>query len=183
MFRNLASSLLLTERDKAFYEDLHGPDGRRINAPAVAGRVITTLEKAKEVRSLVEKCITLARQALPHEAAAKEFATSAKRFSDEWRTWRRSDRWQKWAGAMAPAVTARRRALQMLGNKEAVDILFTDVAPRFVDRPGGYTRIVRLAKPRLGDAGTRAILEFVGTHERQQTRSEQPSFSNDAETL
>ena len=41
------------------------------------------------------------------------------------------------------------------------------MGPRFADRPGGYTRVLRLAKPRLGDAGIRAILEFVGTHERK----------------
>lgn len=181
MLRNLASSLFLTERDSDFYEGLTGPDGRKINAPGVSGRVITTLEKAKEVRSLVEKCITLARQSLPHEDAAKEFATSARRNTEEWRSWRKSDRWQKWARAMAPAVAARRRALKMLGDKEAVSILFADVAPRFVDRPGGYTRIVRLAKPRLGDAGTRAILEFVGTRDRQHVRSVQPAFTSDAE--
>ena len=47
-------------------------------------------------------------------------------------------------------------------TKQAVSVLFEEVAPRFADRDGGYTRILRLAKPRLGDAGTRAILEFVG---------------------
>jgi large subunit ribosomal protein L17 len=50
------------------------------------------------------------------------------------------------------------------------------VAPRFADRPGGYTRIVRLAKPRLGDAGTRAILEFVGVRDRVVQRSTKPAF-------
>lgn len=50
----------------------------------------------------------------------------------------------------------------LLGDKQAARILFEKVAPRFVDRPGGYTRILKLATPRLGDAGPRAILEFVG---------------------
>jgi len=40
-------------------------------------------------------------------------------------------------------------------------LVFEVIAPRFADRPGGYTRILKLAKPRLGDAGERAILEFV----------------------
>ena len=52
--------------------------------------------------------------------------------------------------------------IQLLGDKQATRILFEVVAPRFVDRPGGYTRILKLSKPRLGDAGQRAILEFVG---------------------
>ena len=55
-------------------------------------------------------------------------------------------------------------------------MLFDEVAPRFVDRPGGYTRILRLAKPRLGDAGTRAILEFVGVRDRVVERSVRPTF-------
>ena len=54
----------------------------------------------------------------------------------------------------------------LLGNKQAAKFCFEVVAPRFADRPGGYTRILRLAKPRLGDAGTRAILEFVGVRDR-----------------
>ena len=52
--------------------------------------------------------------------------------------------------------------IQLLGDKHAARILFEKIAPRFTDRPGGYTRILKLATPRLGDAGPRAILEFVG---------------------
>ncbi len=64
----------------------------------------------------------------------------------------------------------------MHGDKQAVYGLFDTVAPRFTDRPGGYTRILRLAKPRLGDAGTRAILEFVGVRDRVVERSVRPTF-------
>jgi large subunit ribosomal protein L17 len=59
-----------------------------------------------------------------------------------------------------------------------VRALFSAVAPRFMDRPGGYTRVVRLAKPRLGDAGTRAILEFVGVRDRVVQRSQKPAFDD-----
>jgi len=55
----------------------------------------------------------------------------------------------------------RRRAFSKLRNKEAVEKLFETLGPRFADRPGGYCRIVKLAKRRLGDGGERAILEFV----------------------
>ncbi|MCA9155486.1 MAG: 50S ribosomal protein L17 [Planctomycetales bacterium] len=170
LLRNLASALFLTERDAEFDE----------NAPKVKGRIITTLPKAKEVRPLVEKCITIARRALPQIEAAEQHGTSADRNSDEWKRWRNSDQWQKWANAMAPVVAARRRALQLLGDKQAVRILFDDIAPRFKDRPGGYTRIMKLAKPRLGDAGDRAILEFVGQHDRVAQRSERPAFDSES---
>ena len=166
LLKNLASALFLTERD-AEDDD---------NKPKVKGRIVTTLEKAKEVRPVVEKCITLARRSMEAQDAADEFATDAERNSEAWRQWRKSDQWKKWAQAIAPVVTARRRALELLGDKQAVRILFDEVAPRFADRPGGYTRIMRLAKPRLGDAGTRAILEFVGVRDRVGRKAEAPKF-------
>ena len=161
LLRNLASALMLTERDAEFDD----------NKPKIQGRIITTLQKAKEVRPLVEKCVTIARRALPQQQAASEFATTAARNSAEWRTWRKSDRWRKWNQAISPVVAARRRALVLLGDKQAVSILFETIAPRFTDRDGGYTRVLRLAKPRLGDAGTRAVLEFVGVRDRVAQRA------------
>jgi large subunit ribosomal protein L17 len=68
--------------------------------------------------------------------------------------------------------------MQLIGDKQAPPVLFDRVAERFVDRPGGYTRIVRLATPRLGDAGTRAILEFVGKNDRVKKKSVKPSFAD-----
>ncbi len=180
MLRNLASSLFLTERDESFYEDLTNPDGTKVNPPRFKGRVVTTLQKAKEVRPLVEKCITIAKKALPYEQAAEEFSTDAERNTEAWKKWREGDEWQKWNAALAPAVSARRRAFSMLRDKQAVEILFEEVAPRFEDRTGGYTRVMRLATPRLGDAGTRAILEFVGVHDRVSQTSQMPAFEDDA---
>ena len=183
LLRNLACSLILTERNEMYYEGLMQPDGKTVvNAPGHKGRIVTTWHKAKEVRPLVEKCVTIAKKALPHEEAAREFESDAERNSEQWRQWRKSDQWQQWASAMAPAVAARRRAFQILRDKEAVTILFEDIAPRFVDRPGGYTRIMRLAQPRLGDAGTRAILEFVGQHDRVTTReATKPAFEDESD--
>lgn len=170
MLKNLASSLFLTERDAEFES----------NAPKVKGRIVTTLQKAKEVRRLVERSISLARRSLVHSERAASFETSAERGSAEWRRWRESDQWRQWTQAVAPVVNARRRALQMLGDKQAVRILFDEIAPRFADRAGGYTRVLKLSKPRLGDAGQRAILEFVGVHDRVVVKSERPSFDGDA---
>jgi large subunit ribosomal protein L17 len=56
---------------------------------------------------------------------------------------------------------ARRRALALLGSKRAVKVLFEDIAPLYNDRNGGYTRIVRLAKSRLGDGTDLCYLELV----------------------
>jgi large subunit ribosomal protein L17 len=134
--------------------------------PKVRGRIVTTLQKAKEVRPLVEKCITIARKSIEPANRAKQLEPSAAKGTDAWKTWRNGKGWQDWAVARAPAIAARRRALQLLGNKAAVHVLFEEIAPRMLNRPGGYTRILRLATPRLGDAGTRAILEFVGMNDR-----------------
>ena len=154
LLRNLASALMLTERETEAGEQ---------GAPKVAGRIVTTLAKAKEVRPLVERCVTIAKRGLDAADKAREFAPSADRDSAAWKQWRQSAAWTNWARAVAPAVKARRRVVQLLGDKQAARILFERIAPRFVDRPGGYTRILKLATPRLGDAGPRAILEFVGT--------------------
>ena len=85
-------------------------------------RIITTLPKAKELRPIAEKVVTLGRR--------------------------------------ADSVHARRLAAQWLTDRDLVHRLFAEIGPRFVSRPGGYTRIVKLG-PRRGDGAELAVLEFV----------------------
>jgi large subunit ribosomal protein L17 len=172
LLRSLASALFLTERDEA---DVVPPN----KPPKVKGRIVTTIQKAKEVRPLVERCIHLACRALPHQDAADQLEPSAERHSEPWLAWRRSEQWRDWAKAIAPVVAARRRALRLLGDKKAVRILFEEIAPRFTDRNGGCTRVLRLASPRLGDAGTPAILELVGRNDRVRRKAARPVFETD----
>ncbi len=97
MFRNLVTDLLRNEQIK------------------------TTEAKAKAIRPLAEKMITLGKD-----------------------------------GTLA----ARRQALAYVYDKDVVTKLFDDLSERFADRPGGYTRIVKLG-PRLGDGAPQVILELV----------------------
>jgi len=87
------------------------------------GRIQTTEAKAKELRPIAEKLITLARKDPMN-------------------------------------VAAQRQAVAFLRSKDSVHNLFHTVGPRFTERPGGYTRIVKL-DPRLGDAAPMAYIELV----------------------
>jgi len=172
MFRNMACSLIRSVR-------VDEDDDQR---PKVPGRIVTTLAKAKELRPIVDKLVTLARKAAPHEERAKEFATSAERNTAEWKSWRESEQWNKWNQAIAPAVTIRRRAFAKLRDNQAVDVLFDELVERFEGRPGGYTRVIRLATVRLGDAGKQALIEFVGERDRVRSKRSAPVVTEEEQT-
>jgi large subunit ribosomal protein L17 len=102
--------------------------------------ISTTIEKAKEIKPFVEKLITLAKKGkLEH----------------------------------------RRRAISLLGNRAIVDYedgqskkqgtvvgkLFSEIDPRYLERPGGYTRIIRLSLRRLGDNGELVLIQLLGKDE------------------
>lgn len=102
--------------------------------------IATTIEKAKEVKPFAEKLITLAKKG---------------------------------------TLDARRRAIRLLGNRAIVSYednkpvrkgtvigkLFSDIGPRYLDRPGGYTRIIKRALRRLGDNGELVNLQLVAKEE------------------
>ena len=100
------------------------------------GSVTTTVAKAKAFQPMAEKLITLARKGIRR----KEEGTPE--------------------GAAAH-LHAVRRAAQLMPHKPAVRRLFNDVAPAVGDRPGGYTRILRLSQSRLGDRAPLAMLMLV----------------------
>ncbi|UCG47154.1 MAG: 50S ribosomal protein L17 [Phycisphaerales bacterium] len=102
--------------------------------------VSTTIEKAKEVKPFAEKLITLAKKG---------------------------------------TLSARRRAIALLGNRDIIEYedgraikkgtivgkLFSELGPRYLDRSGGYTRIIRLSLRRLGDNGQLVLLQLIGPDE------------------
>ena len=84
-------------------------------------KITTTEARAKQVRGLAEKMITLGKQGGLH---------------------------------------SRRQALSFIFDKKVTDKVFTELAPRYAERPGGYTRITKLG-PRLGDGAVMVQLEMV----------------------
>jgi len=72
------------------------------------------------------------------------------------------------------SLHARRQAIARLSNKEVVRKLFAEIGPRFADRPGGYTRIIKRAQRRLGDGGETAIIELLHADERMATAAPRP---------
>ncbi len=84
-------------------------------------KIVTSEAKAKEIRSLAERVITLGKDG---------------------------------------SLTSRRQALAFITEKKVVEKLFDDVAPRYANRAGGYTRLVKLG-PRCGDNAAMAQIELV----------------------
>jgi len=69
-------------------------------------------------------------------------------------------------------LQARRRVASRLQDEDAAKKLVEDVGPRFADRPGGYTRIIKLARRRVGDGTQLCLLEFVEKREVRKAEEE-----------
>lgn len=70
-------------------------------------------------------------------------------------------------------LAARRHVAKTVQNPEVLRKLFDEIAPRYVDRPGGYTRVLRLGARRKGDNAQRAILELVGEKDEGRKKKKQ----------
>lgn len=78
-------------------------------------------------------------------------------------------------------VHARRIALKSLHHRDVVNLLFDEIAPKYVDRPGGYTRVVKLGQ-RQGDGAQMAILELVDFDTAQKKKKEKQAALEKAKT-
>src|SRR5688572_27865032 len=114
-------------------------------------RLVTTLPKAKELRPFAERAITLGKRAL--SAEAPESALHARRLAAAYFFSGNTNR--------VPDGGYKRPRAPRTAGVLALDKLFDDVAARFVDRPGGYTRILKLGA-RRGDGAEMALIELIG---------------------
>src|SRR6476620_1660815 len=141
MLRNLATSLINSRDD----------------------RIVTTLPKAKELRPFIEKAITLSRRAASlegngSEAAGVHLRRQAASFFH--------------AGNHGRATTTRRGQIPppRSASVAALRRLFDELGERFKDRPGGYTRIIKMGR-RAGDGAELAIIELVDNAREKEAQS------------
>jgi large subunit ribosomal protein L17 len=116
-------------------------------------RIVTTVAKAKAVRPFVERLITLAKRNNLH---ARRLVLAR-------------------LGPPSKAEVNPDDDDEKADRRDVIVKLFQDIAPRYADRPGGYTRIVKRHERRLGDAGETAYLELLKAGEKKvQKRSAPP---------
>ena len=77
--------------------------------------------------------------------------------------------------AKEDSVHHRRLAASRLGDKDTVRKLFREIGPAYRDRPGGYTRIIKIAKRRVGDAAIQVLFGFVPSGAQAQTQAKTPA--------
>jgi large subunit ribosomal protein L17 len=127
----------------------------------VEERLITTLPKAKELRPFAERVITLGKRAL--SAEGPEQALHLRRQAAAYFHSGNSNR--------TPDGGYKRPRAERTAGVAAVDKLFDEIAARYTDRPGGYTRILKLGA-RRGDGAEMALIELIGSEVAQPAAEE-----------
>jgi large subunit ribosomal protein L17 len=122
-------------------------------------RIETTLPKAKELRPFAEKAITLGRHGLNADSPAR--AVHLRRIASTY-----FHAGNKTGPDRRPDGGYKRPRPVRTAGVAAVQKLFGELGPRFADRPGGYTRIVKLGR-RKGDGAEMAIIELLGSEHRR----------------
>jgi large subunit ribosomal protein L17 len=118
-------------------------------------RIITTLPKAKELRPFAERAITLGKRALASEVP--EASLHARRLAAAYFHSGNTNR--------IPDGGYKRPQAPRTAGVFALEKLFDEIAARFADRPGGYTRILKLGA-RKGDGAEMALIELIGSEAR-----------------
>ena len=127
-------------------EHRHAMLGNMVTSLFRSERIFTTIPKAKEAKKFAEHLITQARRG--NAAAA--------------------------GGEEARRLALRRQIARTVHDPAILKKLFDEIAPRYVDRPGGYTRILRLSTMRVGDSAQKAILELLKKDEEGRKKKKTP---------
>ncbi len=152
------------------------------------GEIRTTLTKAKELRPFAERMITLARKGTLQSRQRLIAALGDRAVIDR----EQQEKYDQMSDAQRQKVlrarSGRRHRAGVVPaayNKKKIPFvaqsvihkLITDIAPRYADRPGGYTRIIRLGTRRIGDNSDLAVLQLVGDEEGPATSERRKTMS------
>ncbi len=116
------------------------------------GQITTTIPKAKAVQPFVEKIITRAKKGDLHSRRIVASKLNDRVMADN------------------EDLVDRNRYGELRKGPKLVKHVMEEVAPRFKDRPGGYTRIVRIGSRRIGDAAELCVLQLVGDEDGPEIR-------------
>jgi len=142
------------------------------------GQIVTTIPKAKCVQPFVEKIITSAKSGTLHDRRNVIAKLGGDRRGFEWLYLPKKpsegeqaavDRAREHTGQFfelpESSQIERNRYGELRKSPKIVKHIFDRIAPKFADRPGGYTRIVKLGRHRIGDGTELCILQFVGSED------------------
>jgi large subunit ribosomal protein L17 len=158
------------------------------------GQIVTTIPRAKAVQPMVEKIVTKAKVGSLHarrqvistmgwDRTAFEWLYLSKQATDDEKAQvaELRGRAEKFFPVPASEGVERNRYGELRKAPKLVKHIFEHVAPKFKDRNGGYTRIVKLGKHRIGDGGELCVLQFVGAEAGPETAPSKSSRRKIAE--